>query len=121
MENLNILVLDDEKRVRDEIGEFLTDKNFYVFKSALPSEAFKRLNENEIDIAIVDIKLPEMDGLNVLKKIKKLYPEIEVIMISGHGDMSSVIEAMRYGATDFFSKPFRLIEVNNAIERSTRF
>ena len=121
MKKINILVLDDEKRVRDEIEEFLLGNNYRVSKAGLPSQAFNILKQTEIDIAILDIKLPEMNGLSVLKKIKKQYPEIEVIMISGHGDMNSVIDAMRLGASDFFQKPFRLIEINNAIERTKKF
>ncbi len=62
-----------------------------------------------------------MDGLEVLKKVKNIYPDMEVIMISGHGDMNTVIEAMRYGAFDYFQKPFRLPEINHAIERTKRF
>lgn len=121
MKNLNVLILDDEQRVRDEIEEFLIGNQFPVFKAELPSQAFKILEKEAIDIAIVDIKLPEMNGIKVLEKIKKKHPNIEVIMISGHGDMQSVIEAMRLGATDYFQKPFRLLEINNAIERTKRF
>ncbi len=121
MEKVRILVVDDEQRVRDEIAEFLTRNKFQVFKAGLPSEAFNILSANKIDIVILDIKLPEMDGLTVLKKIKELYPGLEVIMISGHGDMNSVIEAMRNGAADFFPKPFRLMEINMAIQRTTRY
>jgi len=121
MKNLSVLILDDEQRVRDEIEEFLIGNQFPVFKAELPSQAFKIFNKENIDIAIVDIKLPEMDGIKVLKKIKEKYPHIEVIMISGHGDMQSVIEAMRLGATDYFQKPFRLLDINNAIERTKRF
>jgi len=62
-----------------------------------------------------------MDGLEVLLKIKSEYPEIEVIMISGHGDMDTVIQAMRNGATDYFAKPFRLFDINNAIMRTQRY
>lgn len=79
------------------------------------------MEKNKTDLAILDIKLPEMDGLEVLKRLKKDYPSLEIIMISGHGDISSVIEAMRLGAADFFQKPFRLLEINSAIERTTRF
>ena len=121
MKELNVLILDDEQRVRDEIEEFLTGNKFPVFKAELPSQAFKILDKEAIDIAIVDIKLPEMDGIQVLKKIKEKHSAIEVIMISGHGDMQSVIEAMRLGASDYFQKPFRLMEINNAIERTKRF
>ncbi len=118
---LSILILDDEQRVQDEIEEFLVGRSFNVLKASTPSQAFTLLEENTVDIVILDIQLPEMDGLQVLAKIKKEQPEIEVIMISGHGDMNSVIEAMRLGATDFFPKPFRLVEIDQAISRTTRF
>jgi DNA-binding NtrC family response regulator len=121
MEKLKILVVDDEIRVRDEIAEFLMENKYEVFKAGLPSEAFSILKQNDIDLVILDIKLPEMDGLSALKIIKENYPNIEVIMISGHGDMGSVIEAMRKDAADFFPKPFRLLDINLAIQRTTRY
>jgi DNA-binding NtrC family response regulator len=108
MKNLNILILDDEERVRNEIEEFLLEKKFTVYKAEAPSVADAILKDNEIDILILDINLPEMDGLQFLAKVKQEYANIEVIMISGHGDMNSVIEAMRLGAADYFPKPFRL-------------
>lgn len=120
-EKINILIVDDEPRVADEIEEFLTAKKFNVFIAGAPSIAFKILEKHNINIVILDIKLPEMDGLQVLLKIKDKYPEIEVIMISGHGDMDTVIQAMRNGATDYFAKPFRLFDINNAIMRTQRY
>jgi len=92
-----------------------------TFSAELPSLAFDILKKNKIDIVVLDLRLPEMNGLDVLKEIKKLHPGIEVIIITGHGDMDSVIKAMRLGAIDFFTKPFRLIEVQNAIERTKKF
>jgi DNA-binding NtrC family response regulator len=121
MKQLSILVLDDEPRMRDEIEEFLTGQDFMVYKASLPSEAFEILEQNAIDILILDVKLPEMDGLEVLQKVKESHTSLEVIMISGHGDMHTVIEAMRLGAFDYFQKPFRLPEINHAIERTRRF
>ena len=122
MKNLNILVLDDEPRIIEEIEEFLTSRKYKVYTALRPSEAFPILEKQKIDIVILDIKLPEMDGLHVLEKIKSDFADdIEVIMISGHGDMGTVIEAMRNGATDYFPKPFRLIDLNNAIMRTQRF
>ena len=120
-EKINILIVDDEPRVIDEIEEFLATKNFNVYRAGVPSVAFKILNKQLINIVILDVKLPEMDGLEVLLKIKKDFPDIEVIMISGHGDMDTVIQAMRNGASDYFAKPFRLVEINNAIMRTQRF
>jgi DNA-binding NtrC family response regulator len=120
-EKIKILVVDDEQRVREEIAEFLTENKYEVYKAAAPSEAFLILKEKEVHIVILDIKLPEMDGLTALQAIKENYPNVEVIMISGHGDMNSVIEAMRYDAADFFPKPFRLMDINLAIKRTTRY
>ncbi len=118
---INILIIDDEPRVIEEIKEFLKAKKHVVFTANAPSKAFESIKKHRIDIVILDVRLPEMSGLEVLEKIKTDNPEIEVIMISGHGDMNTVIEAMRKGATDYFAKPFRLIDIQNAIQRTQRF
>lgn len=121
MNRIRILILDDDSAIREELGEFLIEKKFETYTASLPSEAMELLKEKEIDIAIIDVKLPEKDGISALKDIRKLYPDLEVIMISGHGDMEMVISAMRAGANDFFLKPFRSMDVENAIERTKRF
>ncbi len=121
MSNLNILILDDEKRIREELSDFLTDNEFVVFEAATPSEAFKIIGKTTIDIAIIDINLPEKDGLTVLKEIKAINNDIEILIITGQGDMDKAITAMRLGAADFFNKPIRLGEVLQAIERTKRY
>lgn len=121
MESISILILDDEKVFRDEIKEFLENDSFTVFSAGLPGEAFRILEVESIDILILDLRLPEMDGFAVLEKVKELYPNIEVIMITGHGDMDAVIQAMRLGAFEFFPKPFRLLDMKAAIKRTKRF
>lgn len=121
MKEISILVLDDEKVFRNEIKEFLDGEGFTVKTAERPSEAFALLNENRIDILILDLRLPEMDGLQVLSKVKEEYPDIEVIMITGHGDMDAVINAMRLGAVEFFPKPFRLLDMRAAIQRTKRY
>ena len=118
---LNILVVDDEIRVLEEIGEFLTSKGYNVYTSDSAAGVFDLLKKSQVDIIILDIKLPKISGLDILEQVKKSWPDIEVIMISGHGDMNTVIEAMRKGATDYFQKPFRLLDINNAILRTYRF
>lgn len=118
---LNILVLDDEKVFRDEITEFLENDSFHVFSAEKPSEAFGILENNEIDVMILDLRLPEMDGIQVLQKVRQSWPDIEVIMITGYGDMDAVIQAMRNGAVEFFPKPFRLLDMKAAIQRTKRF
>ncbi|HRX31389.1 MAG TPA: sigma-54 dependent transcriptional regulator [Tenuifilaceae bacterium] len=121
MKDVRILVLDDEKVFRDEIKEFLENEGFSVFLADRPSKGFEVLKTTEIDILILDLKLPEMDGLTVLKNVKEQYPTIEVIMITGHGDMDAVIQAMRLGAVEFFTKPFRLLDMRAAIQRTKRY
>lgn len=118
MEKLHVLILDDEPGIRNEIEEFLTEKNFEVFQAGLPSEAFRLFEAHPIDVAIVDIRLPEMDGIEVLEQIRKSYPKTEVIMITAHGEMDGVIRCMRLGAIDFFNKPFRLKDLDRAIQKT---
>ena len=121
MQNLKILVLDDEKRITEELSEFLKRKKFIVFESNEVTTAFQILNNNQIDILILDIRLKDASGLDVLKDVKIRFPELEVIMMTGHGDMNTVIESMRLGAIDFLKKPFLSIDVKIAIERTGKF
>ena len=117
---LNILVIDDDVVVRNFLRSVLKEK-LNVFAVELPSLAFKILLNEKIDIIICDFKLPEMDGLMVLEKVKEEYPGIEVIMISSAGDMDTVIYALRKGAADFLKKPFTPVEIWVAIERTNKF
>jgi DNA-binding NtrC family response regulator len=121
MEKLSVLVLDDEPGIRSEIEEFLLEKDFTVFQAGLPSEAFHILGMKRVDICILDIRLPEMNGIEVLAKIRKEFPNTEVIIISGHGEMETVISAMRLGAIDFFSKPFLFKDLDRAIQKTRTF
>lgn len=121
MSKLNILIIDDESAIRNEIAEFLTDEGFKTFEAEKPSVGFDIIDKKPIDIVILDIQLPEMNGIEALEKIKAKNSDIEVIMITGHGDMDAVIKAMRYGASEFFPKPFRLSDLQRAIERTSRY
>ncbi len=121
MNTQHILILDDEPRLREELLEFLTDEGYKCFEASSPSEAMKVIRANRIDIAIVDINLPEKDGIAVLKEIKEYDEDIEVLMITGQGDMDLAIRSMRSGAADFFNKPIQPEEVLQAVERSKRF
>ena len=117
----NVLILDDEIGFRDEISEFLKDEGYNILTAGLPSEAIKLIADNDIDIAVFDIRMPEMDGLSLLQQIKQEYQEIEIIMMTGYGDMASVIKAMRYGAVDFLKKPFKLTEIKEIINRVSKY
>ncbi len=120
-ENLKILILDDEKYIRDELKESLTDNDFSVLLADRPSTAFDLLRINNIDIVVLDINLPEKDGIEVLKEIKENYSETEVIMITAQTNIDYAIKAIRYGAADFFLKPFSIADVLVAIKKTERF
>lgn len=117
---INILVLDDDPVYRNLLRSVLKEK-LNVFAVEAPSIAFKILKNEKIDILISDFKLPEMDGLKVLEKVKEDFPDIAVIMISSVGDMNTVIVALRNGAADFLRKPFTTAELWVAIERTRKF
>ena len=121
MKDLTILLLDDEKRITDQISAYLLKKKFNVLIANHPEEAFEILNSSKIDIMISDIMMPDIDGIEVLKKVKIDFPETEVIMISGHGDMDTVISAIRHGAVDYLRKPFGPLDIQLAIERTGKF
>lgn len=118
---MKILIIDDEKIYRDELTDFLTNKGFEMFQANNSEIGMNVLASEDIDIVILDYNLPGITGLEVLQKIKEIYPKIEVIMITGFGKINTVIKAMRLGASDFFTKPFKLLNIQASIERTERF
>jgi len=120
-QKIKILVVDDEKEIRVEINEFLTSRDIQVQEASTPTEAFRVLSKYPVDIAILDIRLPEMSGIELLKEIRRMHPRVQTIMMSGHGDMDSVIRALRLGAVDYFQKPFLLNEMLQTIEKARKF
>ena len=108
MHSLNLLIVDDDVDVRNTISKFLKEDKFTIYQAGNPSGMFAILEKKPIDIIILDVQLPELSGIEALKIVKDNHPEIEVIMITGHGDMDTVIEAMHLNAFDFFRKPFDL-------------
>ena len=121
MQDLNILIVDDEQRLADELLEFLEENDFHAYAAYKPSQAFEILRTQPIDIVILDLRLPEMSGLEMLQQLKKDFPDIDVIMVSGHGDMETVIQSIRFGAFDFLQKPFRPFDIKAAIERTGKY
>jgi len=121
IDKIRILILDDEKHFTEELSEFLDLSGHTVFEANTVSDGMSVLNNQVIDLLILDIRLPGTDGLDLLKRIKAEKPLLEVIIVSGHGDMDTVIKAMRLGAFDYLRKPFRHIDIQIAIERSRKF
>ena len=101
---MNILVVDDEKNIRRVMEIITTEMGFQFFGAEDPEKAAVILETSPIDILVLDIKMPKMDGISFLKVIQSQYPEIPVIMLSGHGTVSGAVEAMKIGAVDFIEK-----------------
>ncbi|PLW99584.1 MAG: DNA-binding response regulator [Marinilabiliales bacterium] len=123
MENkkMTVLILDDEVNFTEELQEYLEIKDFEAFTANTPAEGFKILQKKTIDLMILDVRLPGMSGIEILKDVKQTYPDMEVIIVSGHGDMDTVIQAMRNGAIDYLRKPFRHLDIQIAIERTQKY
>ncbi|MBN2682926.1 MAG: sigma-54-dependent Fis family transcriptional regulator [Bacteroidales bacterium] len=119
-EKQNILIIDDDPVYRRLSASILSER-FTVFTADTPSVAFKILKKEKIKFVISDYLLPEMNGLQILEKIKKEFPKIEVIMISDSGNMDTVIEALRKGASDYFKKPFSPSDIWMSIERTLKY
>lgn len=120
-EKLKVLILDDEKDFTEELREFLENLGVETYEANSGEEGLQILNEKAFDILVLDVRLGNMDGLDLLKQFRNRYPDLEVIIVSGHGDMDTVIKAMRLGAFDFLRKPFRHIDIRIAIERTKKF
>ncbi|MCB0806366.1 MAG: sigma-54-dependent Fis family transcriptional regulator, partial [Bacteroidales bacterium] len=118
--SLTIMVLDDDAPIRSIIHSAL-QKQYEVITASKPSEALSFFESNTIDIFICDIRLPEMDGLTLIQKVKKDFQETEIIMISSHAGMDDVIAAMRAGAFDFFKKPLDMQDILFSIERTRKY
>jgi len=122
MESLKVLVLDDEVGITEKMERHLTRKNFTVHTANNSRTAFAILEKHPIDIALLDFMIPhDLNGIEVLKRIKANYPDTEVIMVSGQEDIDIVIEAQRQGAIDFVRKPFNFHEILFAIERTGKY
>ncbi|MCL4481278.1 MAG: sigma-54 dependent transcriptional regulator [Bacteroidetes bacterium] len=120
-DKIRVLILDDEKHFTEELAEFLELSGHQVYEANTVADGMAILDKNPVDLLILDIRLPGANGLDILEKVKADKPMLEVIIVSGHGDMDTVIKAMRLGAFDYLRKPFRHIDIRIAIERTQKF
>ncbi len=120
---VNILIIDDERAIRKTLSEILSFEGYKIEEAADGEEGLKKFTEKTYDIVLCDIKMPKLDGLEFLEKSREVNPEIPIIMISGHGNIDTAVEAVKKGAFDFISKPpdlnRLLITIRNAAERQT--
>ena len=106
MKELNIMVVDDELIVRESLKGWLEKFGYGVDTAEDAQDALKKLETETYDLLFVDIKMPGMDGIELLKRVKEDLPDVIVVMITAHGSIESAIEAMKAGASDYLMKPF---------------
>ncbi len=119
----SVLIVDDETGPRESLRMILKP-GYKIHAVENGHKAIKFVTENKVDLVTLDLKMPGMSGIDTLREIKKLQPEIEAVVITGYGTLDNAQEALRYGAVDFISKPFNSAEVlatvGKALERSNQ-
>jgi DNA-binding NtrC family response regulator len=113
----DILFVDDDRAILEIVREYLTETGYQVDVVDNGLTALERIKENPYHIVFTDIKMPDIDGLELLSAIKEYRPETEVIIVTGHGSMESAIQAMKYGSYDYLQKPFKLDVLKIIIDR----
>lgn len=113
-----ILVVDDDEQMRRDISEILTKEGYDVANTGSGEEALEKIKEEDFDIVLTDLMMPGISGMEVLTEIKKIKSRIRVIMITAFATVESAVEAMKKGASDYISKPFKINEVQITVKRA---
>src|SRR5688572_7310430 len=119
----DILIIDDEKAIRKTLTEILSFEGYKIDEASDGEEGLKRFRDKSYDVVLCDIKMPKLDGIEFLQKAGEINPDIPIIMISGHGNIETAVEAVKKGAYDYISKPpdlnRLLITIRNAMDKSS--
>ena len=100
----DILIIDDEKAIRKTLTEILSYEGYKIEEAGDGEEGFRKFSEKNYDVVLCDIKMPKMDGIEFLEKVKEVNPDVPIIMISGHGNVDTAVEGVKKGADDYISK-----------------
>jgi len=117
-ESAQILVVDDEERMRNLLKKVLAKQGFFVQTACNGIDALRKVEENPFDLIIADIRMPEMNGMGVLDAVKETRPEIYMIIMTAFGSIDSAVEAMKKGAYDYITKPFKMSEISIIAKRA---
>ncbi|MGB2698331.1 MAG: response regulator [Candidatus Zixiibacteriota bacterium] len=112
-----VLVVDDEESILSLLDEVLTEEGYQVEGIADGLDALEKVKDNSFDVMLFDHRLPQMNGIELLRTVKRINPDISVIIMTGEVNLHSVIESIRNGACDFIIKPFDLDEAIAAVNR----
>lgn len=116
--SIRVLVVDDEALIRKSLGSVLTDRGFGVELAGSAADALEVFIDRSPDIAIVDLRLPDRDGLDLLRELRERDGSVPVIMITAHGDVDKAVEAMKAGAADFLKKPYEMEEILHVVGKA---
>ncbi|MFH2012430.1 MAG: response regulator [Pseudomonadota bacterium] len=116
METIRLLLVDDEEDFRTTLASRLRKRNIDVTDVGSGNEAIELTEKGSFDVAVVDIKMPGMDGIETLRQLKKIDPLVEVILLTGHGSIEAGIDGMRLGAYDYLMKPYNVKDLLQKIE-----
>jgi len=116
--SLTILIIDDEPHLPHQFARFLERRGYEVYTAANGEAGLEELQKNSIDLVLLDVRLPKMGGLEVLKQIRKTDQELPVIMLTAYGDVKTAVEAMKLGASDYLIKGFDLAELMLVVQRA---
>jgi DNA-binding NtrC family response regulator len=116
MEKKKALVIDDEQIVLDSVSKILEDENYEIDCSLSGREGLKRALEEEYDIILTDIRMPDIGGMKVLRDVKRAKPSIPVVIITGYASVKSAVQAMKLGAADYLEKPFTPDQLLKAVD-----
>jgi DNA-binding NtrC family response regulator len=116
-EKKKILVVDDEESLRTVLSTELASEGYDVGTAADGDDAITEMGKTAFDLVLLDIKMPRMNGFEVLKHVKDKHPRTRVIMLTGFADLKNAIESKKLGAEDFVSKPYDLVDLLTTIER----
>jgi DNA-binding NtrC family response regulator len=105
MIKMRLMLVDDEERFLQTTGKMIRRKGYDVLTANSGEECLEKLEKELVHVVILDVKMPGMDGVETLKRIKQRYPRIEVIMLTGHATADSAVEGLKSGATDYLQKP----------------
>ncbi|HUV49986.1 MAG TPA: response regulator [Anaerolineae bacterium] len=111
MQEIRMLLVDDEDDFRTTLAKRLKLRKVNITDVASGNEAIELVKQNSFDVAVIDVKMPGIDGIETLKQIKQIQPAIEIVMLTGHASIGSGMEAMKLGAYDYVMKPCDIDEL----------
>jgi DNA-binding response OmpR family regulator len=117
MKDKSVLIVDDEKNIRLTLSQALEVLEVQTDTAANGEEALAKLKEKEFGLILLDLKMPGMDGMEVLRQVSEIRPDIRIIIITAYGTVESAVEAMKLGAADFIQKPFATEEIRELVSR----